>query len=192
MAPITKPRPNPPAEPLGEWDDQVSKTTEQPAGSQQAPTAPRQWTIAQIEAALSRPLPENMLESRKQGGQTIKYIPWHTVNKILDKYCPAWSWEMTITTTADRLIVVGRLTIPAAEGNIYREATGTELLKEERTVMVVDGDRRIPLIDSLGRTVTESKEIAFGDPCSNAESQSFRRAAARFGLGLYMYGKAKR
>ena len=61
----------------------------------------------------------------------------------------------------NRLFLVGRLTIPTCKGNIYREATGTE----------------------------ELACSSYGDPSSNAESMAFRRAAARFGLGLYLYKK---
>jgi hypothetical protein len=31
------------------------------------------------------------------------------------------------------------------------------------------------------------REIPYGDPSSNAESQAFRRACANFGLGLDLY-----
>jgi hypothetical protein len=136
----------------------------------QQPTEPRQWTLKQIQEALSRQLPPTMMATRKQGGKTIPFIPWHIANRILDKYCPGWCWEITRIVTSDeacappsggRLFLTGRLTIPTSEGNIYREATGTELL-------------------ACG---------SYGDPSSNAESMAFRRAAARFGLGLYLYDK---
>lgn len=154
------------------------------------PTAPREWTIAQICQALSRPLPKSLLKTRKQGGANLTYIPWYEANKILDKYAPGWTWEITkMVTTPDRIFVTGRLTIPAAEGNIYREATGTELLKEDKEVWVGEKPNSQRLRDDLGRVVTESKELAYGDPTSNAESMAFRRAAARFGLALYLYDK---
>ncbi len=46
-----------------------------------------------------------------------------------------------------------------------------------------------PLQDEAGRLLTETVELAYGDPSSNAESMAFRRAAAKFGLGLYFYSK---
>ena len=52
-----------------------------------------------------------------------------------------------------------RITIHAREGAFYRDETGLERLD----------------VDS------------YGDPQSNAESMAFRRAAARFGLGLHLY-----
>jgi hypothetical protein len=127
-----------------------------------APTSPAEWSLKQIIEALSRPLPDSMLATRKQGGQTLKYIPWHTANRILDKYAPGWSWEVkSVQTDESRLYLTGRLNIPTSEGNVYREATGTELLNCS----------------------------SYGDPSSNAESMAFRRCAARFGLGLYLYDK---
>lgn len=141
------------------------------AGIQQPPQQPGEWTIAQITAALSRPLPKSITASRKQGGKEITFIPWHQVNKILDKYAIGWSWSiLTMTISNDRIFVTGRLTVPTADGEVSRDAIGTELLKETTR----DG---------------EIKERAYGDPSSNAESMAFRRAAARFGLGLYLYDK---
>ncbi len=154
------------------------------------PTAPGEWTLNQITAALSRPLPRSILQQRRQGGTTIDYLPWYEANRILDKYCPGWTWEIRqIVTTGDRLFLTGRLTIPTAEGTVYREATGTELLKEEKAIWVGDPDHRQMLKDEYDRPVTEPKELAYGDPSSNAESMAFRRAAARFGLGLYLYDR---
>jgi hypothetical protein len=142
--------------------------------SMTSPTVPGEWTLAQIQAALSRPLPASMLATRKQGGQNLTYIPWHVANKILDKYALGWQWEIrNIQTTGDRLFLTGRLSIPTSHGVVYREATGTEELKETVT------DRK------TGEVII--REIAYGDPSSNSESMAFRRAAARFGLGLYLY-----
>lgn len=92
-----------------------------------------------------------------------------------------------MTTTCDRLFLVGRLTIPTCDGIVYREASGTELLKEEKTIWVGEPNNRRPLKDDYDRPITEPRELAYGDPSSNAESMAFRRAAARFGLGLYLY-----
>lgn len=135
------------------------------------PQTPGEWPLSQIQTALSRPLPESMLEAKTLKGSRISYISWHTVNRVLDKYAPGWTWEICqMGMSADRLFLVGRLTIPTADGSLYREATGTEELK--RT-------------NDNGTSV----ELAYGDPSSNAESMAFRRAAAKFGLGLYLYDK---
>lgn len=133
------------------------------------PSGPGEWSMRQIQEVLSRPLPAQLLSTRRQGGKEIPYLAWHTVVKILDKYAPGWSWEICrMGMTGDRLFLVGRLTVPTSDGHICREATGTELLKRNDD----DGE----------------SELAYGDPSSNAESMAFRRAAAKFGLGLYLYG----
>ena len=127
-----------------------------------APTAPRQLTLSQIEEILSRPLPKNLLRTKEIKGNKITYIPWYAANRILSKYCLGWTWEIVnVQSTNDRIFLVGRLTIPTSEGNVYREASGTESLNCS----------------------------SYGDPSSNAESMAFRRACAKFGLGLYLYDK---
>ena len=139
------------------------------------PTHSGEWSLAQIQEALKRPLPNHYLSRLKDKGNA-QYIPWYKANQILDKYCPGWTWEIrNIQTTSDRIFMTGRLTIPTCEGNIYREATGTEILKRE----VIN--------PNTGEVVI--KELAYGDPSSNAESMAFRRCAARFALGLYLYQK---
>ncbi len=65
----------------------------------------------------------------------------------------------------------GRLILNTVDGIIWKEATGTELLKE------------------WSEKKQEMTELAYGDPSSSAESMAFRRAAAKFGLGLYLYDK---
>ncbi|CAN1213587.1 DUF1071 domain-containing protein [Tumidithrix helvetica PCC 7403] len=165
----------------------------------QRPTQPREWTIAQITEALSRRLPEKLLDTKKQGGATLAFISWYKIPPVLDKYAPGWTWEIRqINHSSDRVFVMGRLTIPTVNGDVWREATGTELLKEEKPIYIdhPEGElnqkgevKKIPLCDELGRIVTESKEVAYGDPSSNAEGMAFRRAAAKFGLGLYLYEK---
>jgi len=127
-----------------------------------APTKPGEWTLSAIVEALSKPIPNQLLETKKLGGRAIQYVPWHRVVSLLNRYAPGWQWEIkSIHTTNDDLFLIGRLTIPTAEGMVYREATGTNSLKD----------------------------TAYGDASSNAESMAFRRAAAKFGLALYLYDK---
>ncbi|WP_024547008.1 DUF1071 domain-containing protein [Picosynechococcus sp. NKBG15041c] len=132
----------------------------------QPPRTIGEWSLKQTVEVLSRPIPASMLKKKDTG---IPYLPWRNAVKILDKYCPGWTWEIiTMQTTDNRLFLTGRLTITTAEGNIYREATGTETLK-------------------LTKRTGEIVEHPYGDPSSNAESMAFRRACAKFGLGLYLY-----
>jgi hypothetical protein len=119
-------------------------------------------SIEAIIEDLSRPIAERHLKTRKQGGQTLSYIEWHTAIRYLDHFAPGWSFEVrNVITTPERCVVVARISIPCVEGIIHREATGTE-----------DEELR-----------------GYGDPSSNAEAMALKRAAAKFGLGLYLYQK---
>ncbi len=114
--------------------------------------------ITEILPDLSKPVPKRFIEQRKQGGATLDYIPWYNDGQVKQ-----------IVTTGDRLFLTYAMTIEAAEGSFTREATGTELLKE------------------VNRKSGEIHELAYGDPSSNGESMAFRRASAKFGLGLHLY-----
>lgn len=128
-------------------------------------------SIKAIVADLSRRLPDELLKSRfakdkKTGHRTeIKYLPWHTATRILDKYAPGWKMarpQIFFDATSKRLFLVIGITIPCLEGEVTRYATGTETLN----------------VDS------------YGDPSSNAESMALRRCAAKFGLGRHLYGSS--
>ncbi len=128
------------------------------------PSRPGEWSLSQIQEALKRILPPTMLKKLPADKGHAQYLPWWSCNKILDKYAVGWNWEIRDTQISrDRIFIVGRLTIPTSEGLVYREASGTEELKRQAY------DKKI------GR-YTE-KEIAYGDPSSNAESMAFRRCA---------------
>lgn len=117
-------------------------------------------SIREITGDLSKPVAKRHLRKRKQGGKEIKYIAWHDAIKYLDHYAAGWNYEIrSIDSVGGKLILTVRLSVPCAEGIVYREATGQE---------AEDLD-------------------AYGDPSSNAESMALRRAASKFGLGLYLY-----
>lgn len=121
-------------------------------------------SIREIVKDLTKPVAKRHLRSRKQGGREIIYLSWHDAIKYLDHYAPGWCYEIrSMQTVGGKLIITVRLSVPALEGIIFREATGQE-----------DED-----LD------------AYGDSSSNAESMALRRAAAKFGLGLYLYDQNK-
>jgi hypothetical protein len=121
--------------------------------------------LAEILADLSKPIAPKHLKEKKRGSSTLKYIPWYTAIKYLDYYAPGWKSEVRSVVWFDgRIVLTVRLTIVAAEGEFWREATGTEEEPDEGSQM-------------------------YGDPSSNAESMALRRAAAKFGLGLYLYDR---
>lgn len=118
--------------------------------------------IADIINDLSKPIPPRLLQTKTVGGQKIQFIPWYTAVRFLDLYAPGWNYEVRhVTGIGGKLIIVSRITVPCAEGLVYREATGQE----------------------------DEEVKGYGDSSSNAESMSLRRAAAKFGLGLSLYDK---
>lgn len=80
---------------------------------------------------------------------------------ILDYCAPGWSCNVSESQVGDRVVVKVSLTLLCAEGRITRASLGSDGLADE----------------------------GFGGPLPDAESQSFRRAAARFGLAIYLYDK---
>ncbi|MFN7946554.1 MAG: Rad52/Rad22 family DNA repair protein [Blastocatellia bacterium] len=126
----------------------------------EAPTYRR--PIREIIADLSKPIPDRFLKDKVIKGNKLTYIPWHYAVKLLDWYAPGWCYEVrNVTPISEQTVLTVRLIIPAAEGDVWREATGIE----------------------------EDEVSGYGDTSSNAESMALRRAAAKFGLGLYLYDK---
>jgi hypothetical protein len=140
-----------------EWKTMTVATIKPPVD---APTKPGEWPLSKIVEALSKPLPGHLLETKKLGGRTIAYIPWHKAVLVLNKYAPGWQFRITnVAQIGGELIMTGSLSIPTSDGVITRESTGSEK------------------VDTSG----------YGETAANAESQCFRRCCARFGLGLYLY-----
>lgn len=122
-------------------------------------------SIEDIIASLSRQLPDELLKTKTLKGNAITYIEWHTAVRILDKHAPGWNYEVrSVSGIGDNLVVIARISIPCAEGIVYREATGIE----------------------------DDDSSGYGDSASNAEAMALKRCAAKFGLGLYLYRKDKK
>ena len=118
--------------------------------------------IREIIADLSKPLAQRHLKTRKQGGHEITYIEWHTAVKYLDYQAAGWSYAVKSVALVGNLVtVVAAISIPCSEGVVTREATGCE-----------DADAK-----------------GYGDAVSNSEAMALKRAASKFGLGLYLYQK---
>jgi len=116
-------------------------------------------SFEELRDTLNQPTDPSLIRRRRQGTVDIDYLEWFTVNRILDTHCPGWSGEAVVTTAGDTIIVTYTLRIPTAEGVVSRSATGSE---------------------KLGSGF---------DPVASAEQQAFKRAAARFGIGLDLYDK---
>ncbi|CAM6030215.1 unnamed protein product [Sphagnum balticum] len=118
--------------------------------------------LAEILRDMNKRVPEKVLKVKNDNGASLKYIPWYHANRMLSFYAPGWSGEIrSITFAADSstVTVVYRVTIRGSDGEAWRESSGTASVND----------------------------IHFGDPVQKAEGMAFRRACARFGLGLYLY-----
>ena len=137
--------------------EQIKETA--PAVSEQALLR----SIAQIITDLSKPVNPQRLKQRQQGGKTLTYLPWYQAVRYLDKYASGWSYEIrSATQIGNNLVMVARITIPCAEGEVYREASALEVIEDPKR---------------------------YGDAATNCESAALRRAAAKFGLCLNLYDK---
>ncbi|PNX93000.1 cobalt ion binding protein [Trifolium pratense] len=119
--------------------------------------------LSEILKELNKKVPDSLVKTRiEKDGFPIRYIPWHIVNRVLNLHAPEWSGEVrNITYSADAksVSVVYRVTLYGTDAEIYRESTGTASIDD----------------------------TSYGDPVQKAEAMAFRRACARFGLGLHLY-----
>ena len=119
-------------------------------------------SIAAIIADLSRPVSPQRLKQRQQGGRILDYLPWYQAVRYLDRYAPGWRYEIrSVNQVGNNLVMTVRISVPCAEGEVWREASALEPIKG----------------------------TGFGDCAVNAESAALRRAAAKFGLCLGLYDK---
>lgn len=143
--------------------------------------------LAEILAELKKPPADKHLRTKKVSGIELTFIPWHFVIQYFDLFAPGWCYEIrSVTETTGhtlrartekeikasspgqheeirpQIIVTVRITIRTADfGDVWREASGIE----------------------------DEETNSYGDASSNAESMALRRAASKFGFGLYLYNK---
>ena len=135
----------------------------------------RSW--ADIHNDLSKDVPQRLIKTRKQAGQTLSYIEWTTAVKLLDFYAPGWSGEVTHIVQSEGMIVISyRITIPTSDGPVSRSATGAEFTTH------VDKS-----VYAENRAMYPTRFTSYGEPATIAEAQAFKRAAAKLGIGLHLY-----
>jgi len=119
----------------------------------------RSWV--DISEDLHKPVPASKIDTKRKGGTELKFIPWYQAQRLLHYYTNGyWDYEVVgREIIKDRLCLTVQITIHSSDGDHSRQATGSETLDTD----------------------------SYGDFQSNAESMAFRRAAARFGLGLHLY-----
>lgn len=118
--------------------------------------------LAEILRDLNKRIPDNIItKSDDHLKNSTPFIPWYHANRMLSFYAPGWCGEIRDVMFSDSgsVTVVYRVTVRGADGEAYRESTGTISPGNDSVV----------------------------DPVAAAEELAFCRACARFGLGLYLY-----
>ncbi|XP_057793852.1 DNA repair RAD52-like protein 1, mitochondrial isoform X2 [Salvia miltiorrhiza] len=127
------------------------------------PTAGISRPLSEILKDLNKKVPDSLIKSRTEASDfSLRYVPWHILNRILNLHAPEWSGEVrSITYSADAtsVSVVYRVTLYGTDAEIFREATGSASVSD----------------------------TSYGGPVQKAEAMAFRRACARLGLGLHLY-----
>jgi len=140
------------------------------------PTRIAEWDYQRTVAALSRITPPEFFNEKTQGGQKIKFLSWHRVVEIANRYTPGWEYRILETqiipysiknkngiTETTACVAKVEVTIHCADGSVTRQQQGIQIFP-------VSG---------------------YGDASSIALSMAMRRAFAMHGLGLFLYGKAE-
>lgn len=138
------------------------------------PYEPGERSLPEILSDLSKPVPTRLLESKRQGGAELTFIPWHQCIRLMDLYAPGWE---------------GRVKEVALVTGLDKDGNRCDLVRVTYQVMIVykgkGGFTETVIRESTGFERFDKQ--SFGDPFSNAESMAKRRAFAQFGLGLHLY-----
>ncbi len=127
-------------------------------------------SITEILSDFAKPIPVRLMSkkpvfSRKDGRLTktgeVSYISWTNYIKLLDYYAPGFDWQIRTHFNHQTIVVEGKLTIKAKEGDFIREATGYEEIGND----------------------------GYGNAVNNAEASALRRCCAKFQLGLEFWHK---
>ncbi|KAJ1703273.1 hypothetical protein LUZ63_003052 [Rhynchospora breviuscula] len=129
---------------------------------EEVPTEGISRPLADVLKELNKRIPDSLVRTYVEDGCALRYVPWHTLNRILNLHAPEWSGEVrniVYSPEGKTVSVVYRVTLYGTDSEIYREATGTSSMDD----------------------------TTYGDPMQKAEAMAFRRACARLGLGLHLY-----
>lgn len=146
----------------------------------QSPHKPGARSLAEIEADLHREIPTRFLSDKTKGGRTFTVFSWITAQRFLNYFAPGWHGRAALTYSNERVGCVYELCIPTSDaGLVCRGATGDDSEDDDPDDIPADPDQR-------KKWQQDQKGRNFGSPTTRAEGQAFKRAAARFGFGIYL------
>ncbi|BAT91367.1 hypothetical protein VIGAN_06268900 [Vigna angularis var. angularis] len=114
---------------FGQWNQHCSKLSYRAASEsgkmeeeEEAPSSGISRPLSEILKELNKKVPDSLVKTRhEKDGFPIRYIPWHTVNRILNLHVPEWSGEVrNITYSADSksVSVVYRVTLYGTDAEV--------------------------------------------------------------------------
>ncbi|KAF2310852.1 hypothetical protein GH714_017633 [Hevea brasiliensis] len=77
--------------------------------------------LSEVLKELNKRVPDSVVRERREDGFSVKYIPWHMVNRIMNLHAPEWSGEVrNITYSADgkSVSVVYRVTLYGTDAEV--------------------------------------------------------------------------
>lgn len=142
-------------------------------------------------AILSGRTPRNVIRKRPgKGGKTFSYIPHGYVTSALNKaFGFHWSFETLTNGKGDRFQFIEGQEV-TSNGKIVRTPSSV-LVQGRLTVYVHDPNDMRQVIAVIAKDSTGEKEfvpgMTWGAMVKSAESDAFKRCAARLGIGSDLY-----
>lgn len=131
--------------------------------------------VSDMLAELRKPVEPMYIKTKDSGGTKVSYIPWYNAVTLADaRLGGCWDHELVEHWTED-----------AQRGSTTKGYTATPLAHVRVRVTVFGDDRQISR-EAVG--VDDEPMGQRGTPLERAEAAGLRRALAKFGLGLHLYG----
>ena len=133
--------------------------------------------VSDMLAELRKPAEPMYLKTKDGGGTKVSYIPWYNAVALADaRLGGRWDPELVEHWVED-----------AQRGSSAKGYTATPLAHVRVRVTIFGDDRQISR-EAVG--VDDEPNGQRGTPMERAEAAGLRRALAKFGLGLHLYGGA--
>lgn len=127
-------------------------------------------TTNDIYNALSEPFPREVERSRRKGGTNLTYIPVSEVIARMNRVIGIDNWSSETLScyrdaaNPDWVIAHVRVTAKIGDATVHRDGWGGQQIKVTKNGDIVD----------------------LGDEFKGAESDAFKKACQKFGVGLYL------
>lgn len=129
---------------------------------------------------LSLPFPRTEVQTRQQAGKTLMYIDAHQGAKRLNKVCGA-NWQSRCEVINERAVSVTK-----TKNNAEYEAIEHTFDTCTRIGVLIDGE--YVWREGVGSSTDTDRDTAL----KGSSSESFKTAAAKWGVGAELYRKGRR